>query len=141
MNSSAILFEDLKLRIMNFIEKAKKAQESIQFTFEIDADLSRLELPSIVGMNVYRTIQESINNAIKYANAKQVDITIKSNGDQIDIKVSDDGIGFDIGDTSTGNGLLNMKKRIREIGGDFKLQSQIGEGTTVMASFPKPKSI
>lgn len=141
MNSNAILFEDLKLRIMNFIEKAKKAQEHIQFSFEIDEDLRPIELSSIVGMNVYRTIQESVNNAIKYANASKVSIAIKSNDDQIEIAIVDDGIGFDIGDTSTGNGLLNMKKRIREIGGDFNLQSKAGEGTIVSARFPKPKSL
>lgn len=137
MNSSAISFEDLKLRVMNFIEKAKKAQENIVFEFEIDSELYELKLTSIVGMNLYRTIQESVNNAIKYAQANQVSIQIKSVGPLIAVTISDNGKGFDVANAPTGNGLLNMKKRIREIGGDFNLQSEIGKGTTVSAQIPK----
>lgn len=139
MNSNAISFEDLKLRIMNFIEKAKKAQEHIDFRFDIATDLGKLELSSIVGMNVYRTIQESVNNAIKYAQANQILISIKSNDAQIEILVSDDGNGFDPANTPTGNGLLNMKKRVREIGGRFSLHSEVGKGTTVSVQIPKQK--
>jgi len=137
MNSNAISFEDLKLRIMNFIEKAKKAQENIDFQFVIDPDLGNIKVTSIVGMNVYRTIQESVNNAIKYAEANTIEIAIKSLSDQIEIQITDDGNGFDIENTPTGNGLLNMKKRIKDINGIFQMDSKIDVGTTVKATINK----
>jgi len=137
MNSNEISFEDLKLRILNFVEKAKKAQEHIDFQFVIDEALSRTKVSSVVGMNVYRTIQESINNAIKYAVANKITIAIKKIENSIDIIINDDGNGFDIENTPAGNGLLNMRKRIRDIGGEFNLSSEIGKGTTVSVQIPK----
>ncbi|MFT3793809.1 tetratricopeptide repeat protein [Flavobacterium sp.] len=137
MNSNAITFKDLELRIMNFIEKAKKAKEDINFKFEIADDLSKMELTSIVGMNLYRTIQEAVNNAIKYAEASQIAIQIASESNLVKIKISDDGNGFDTENADSGNGLLNMKKRIKDIGGTYELQSEIGKGTMIQFSIPK----
>jgi signal transduction histidine kinase len=137
MNSNEISFEDLRLRIMNFVEKAKKAQENINFEFVIDEELNRMDVSSVVGMNVYRTIQESINNAIKYAAADSITIHIRSMINYIEISITDDGCGFDIETTPTGNGLLNMKKRIKDIGGTFEISTEPGKGTTVNATINK----
>ena len=137
MNSNAITFEDLELRIMNFIEKAKKAKEGINFKFEIAEDLSAIELTSIVGMNIYRTIQEAVNNAIKYADAELIAIAISTDANQIKIKILDDGKGFDVNNADSGNGLLNMKKRIKDIGGTFEIISESGKGTTVNIAIEK----
>ena len=137
MNSNAITFEDLELRIMNFIEKAKQAKENIDFRFEIASNLNAVEFTSIVGMNIYRTIQESVNNAIKYANAKVIGIEIKEEADVIKIIISDDGTGFDISNTTFGNGLSNMKKRIGAIGGTFEINSELEKGTIIKLSINK----
>ena len=137
MNSEAIAFKDLELRIMNFIEKAKKANEDINFKFEIDDELSQTKLTSIVGMNVYRTIQEAINNAIKYSNGAAISIEIYSEDNQIKISIIDNGIGFNVATADAGNGLQNMKKRIKDIGGTIKIDSQIGKGTTVSININK----
>jgi signal transduction histidine kinase len=137
MNSNEISFEDLRLRIMNFIEKAKKVQENIDFQFDIDKDLGTMKLTSIVGMNIYRTIQESVNNAIKYAEAGKIAIEIKSLSNQIAIAISDNGNGFDIANTPPGNGLANMKKRIKDIGGSFAIKSEPQKGTTINVNIDK----
>lgn len=134
MNADAITFKDLELRVMNFIEKAKSARGNIQFDFKISEHLSRTELSSIVGMNVYRTIQEAVNNAIKYADANRISIAIEGANNQISIAVSDDGNGFDPENAATGNGLQNMKKRIKDIGGTCAITSEPGKGTTVSLS-------
>lgn len=131
MNSNEITFEDLKSRILNFIEKANSAAENIAFKFIIDESLNHKELSSIVGMNIYRTIQEAINNALKYANATQISVEIKNINNQIVIEVLDNGNGFEINNIVVGNGLNNMQKRIEEIGGTFNLTSKIGKGTQI----------
>jgi len=132
MNSDAITFKDLELRIMNFIGKAKKAKEDINFKFEIGDDLAKTQLSSIVGMNVYRTIQEAVNNAIKYAEAGEISIKIYTENCLIKIVVSDNGKGFDTANADSGNGLQNMKKRIRDIGGTCEIDSRTGIGTTIL---------
>lgn len=130
MNSNEISFEDLESRIHNFIEKAKEAKDEIQFSFETDADLKEIKLTSIEGMNVYRSIQEAINNAIKYANASIITIVVKRIENQIQITIQDNGIGFDETKIEKGNGLQNMQKRVEDIGGIFNLESS-NLGTTI----------
>lgn len=131
MNSNQITFEELRSRIHNFIENAKIAQENIDFQFSIDDQLNATEMTSVYGMNVYRTIQEAINNALKYANAKSISIHVQKIDDAIVVKVKDDGIGFDSETVIKGNGLANMEKRIESIGGVFSLKSTLGEGTLI----------
>lgn len=134
MNNNAITFEDLEIRINNYIEKAKLAKDQIRFSFAIDESLKSQKLTSIKGMNLYRTIQEAINNAIKYANASSISINAKQADNQTYILISDNGGGFDSKITETGNGLKNMQKRIEDIGGNFFVFSN-NNGTKIEIIF------
>ena len=131
MNSNEISFEELKGRILNFIEKANDASENSVFKFDIDANLDTIKLSSIAGMNVYRTIQEALNNALKYSKATIISVTIKKIEDKINIEITDNGIGFDKNNSINGNGLNNMQKRIEEIGASFELISGLDKGTKI----------
>ena len=130
MNSNEISYEDLEIRINNFIEKAKLAQENISFSFAIDESLITKKLTSVEGMNVYRTIQEAINNSLKYAQANVISVNIKPLANQVAISIKDNGKGFELEAIEKGNGLNNMKKRIQEIGGIFDLISS-NDGTKI----------
>ncbi len=131
MNHDTITFEDIQTRISSFVEKAKIAQENVAFQFEIGAELSHVELSSVVGMNIYRIIQEGINNALKYAEPTQISIIIQMIDNELTITVKDNGKGFDTNETETGNGLRNMKKRADEINATYHFSSKIGEGTEI----------
>ncbi len=131
MNNNQISFEDLRARIFNFIEKAKIAREDIHFKFNIDDNLNEITLTSIQGINIYRTIQEALNNIIKYAEATEIVISAEMMQNHIHIQVRDNGKGFDSAEVEKGNGMLNMRKRIEDIGGSFKIESTISEGTYI----------
>ena len=131
MNSNEITFEDLHSRILNFMEKAQQLQENINFKFIIHPNLEAIKLSSVVGMNLYRTIQEAVNNAIKHALAKNISIEINSDNQFITILIADDGIGFDQEFIIKGNGLLNMEKRIEEIGGSIRFGKNENGGTQI----------
>ena len=133
MNSNEISFEDLQIRISNFIEKASSASEDIAFDFNIDKNLNTIKLTSIIGMNIYRTIQEAINNALKYAKADKIDVNISKINDKINIEITDNGIGFDKETIVMGNGLQNMQKRIEEINGTFNIETE--NGTKILMVF------
>ena len=137
MNSNEITFDDLHSRILNFIEKAQKSQENIHFKFSIHPNLENVKLTSVTGMNVYRTIQEAVNNAIKHASAKNISIEINRISKLIHITISDDGIGFDENKVEKGNGLLNMEKRIEEIGGTVLFRKSENGGTQIDIQFKK----
>lgn len=74
--------------------------------------------------------KESLNNIAKHASASNVWITISVNPTELIVIIKDDGKGFINDDRQTGNGLRNIKDRLERIGGKYKINSFIGEGTT-----------
>ncbi|MBN9292785.1 MAG: hypothetical protein J0G96_02260 [Flavobacteriia bacterium] len=132
MNHSEIDFGEIHGRIFNFVEKARKSNEQITFSFEVDEQLKTIVFSSVEGMNIYRIIQESVNNALKYAEAKSIEISAKRIKNEIYIVVHDDGKGFNPLTADFGNGLQNMKKRAVEIAAEFEVRSGTGEGTEVI---------
>ncbi len=137
MNKENITFEDLQARIANFIEHAKNASEKTDFSFNIEGNIDEAHVfSSVVGMNIYRIIQEAVNNALKYASADEIEVNISEKEAKYNIEITDDGIGFDQDNTELGNGLNNMKKRAREVGGTLHIKSS-KKGTSVLLKVPK----
>lgn len=136
MNSNEITFEDLRSRILNFIEKAKTAKEDVVFRFTIDEKMIQLKLNSVFGMNIYRVIQEAVNNAVKYSNATQIEIAVETLENNLAVKISDNGVGFNLENMVKGNGIMNMEKRMESIGGIISIDSKINEGTIISFLIP-----
>lgn len=133
MNKNEISMEDLHARILSFIEKAKNATDHIEF--EVHQNVERtILLSSIKGMNLFRVVQEAINNAIKYANASKISIYVSENNKALFISIIDDGKGFDVNAVTLGNGLSNMEKRMSEIEGIVKIISKENKGTEIKLS-------
>ena len=137
MNANEFTFDDLSSRIYNFIEKAQSAKENTAFKFLVDDSLKNSKFSSLEGVNLYRTIQEAVNNAIKYADATEVSVQVQPKENGIVIDISDNGKGFDLETIDLGNGIVNMQKRIEEIGGVFKIQSELTKGTQITISLNK----
>ena len=137
MNANEFTFDDLSSRIYNFIEKAQSVKENTAFIFSIDDTLKNSKFSSLEGVNLYRTIQEAVNNAIKYADAKEISVQVHPHKNGIIIEISDNGKGFDINTIDLGNGIVNMQKRIEEIGGTFKIESQPTKGTQITMTLNK----
>lgn len=131
MNTNEFTFDDLRSRIFNFIEKAKSATEDIHFKFHVDDSLNEEKFSSIIGINLYRTMQEAVNNAVKYSEATEISVNVTSQREQIKIEIKDNGKGFDSDTIEYGNGLYNMKKRIEEVGGTIEIKSKLNNGTTI----------
>ena len=130
MNTDEISLEDLQLRMQKFIEKVKESTENLKINFEIEPKLKLEKFSSLAGINIYRTMQEAINNALKHANATEIQILAKKEPQKIILCIKDNGKGFDVLNTEAGNGLYNMRKRIEEIGGEFQIQSS-ASGTEI----------
>lgn len=134
MNKEAITIEDLKTRISNFIDNAQLSLNGIQFNFNFNTK-SFQSFSSRDGMNIYRLIQEAVNNAIKHAKASQIDVSLTESNNKINIVISDNGKGFDLATAEIGNGLNTMKKRASELKGNFKIESA-ENGTSIYLSLP-----
>ncbi len=103
--------------------------------------INRLE--NSVETNLYRIIQEAVNNAIKYSGAKTIKVIFDHNADYLNVEISDDGKGFayrkilENGQFSaTGHGIFNMKERTSFINGSFNLESEEGKGTKIDIHMP-----
>lgn len=134
MNKEEITFEDLKTRTTNFIEAAKTSLLGIDFEFNYPKDTDNVKLNSLQGIDVYRIIQEAINNAVKHAKATKIEVNFEIVGSDLKISIKDNGVGFDQSTIEAGNGLSSMKKRANEIDADFEMKSS-NQGTQITIQF------
>jgi signal transduction histidine kinase len=131
INKKDISVLDLCNRIQTLIEKTKVASETMQFNLKCNID-DDIIFSSIKGVNIFRVIQESVNNALKYAEATSIDVNLnEGSDDSIIIIIKDNGKGFDINKIELGNGLSNMQRRIAEIDGKIFIESEINKGTNI----------
>lgn len=106
--------------------------------------INRLDSP--VETNLYRIIQEGVNNAIKYAKASNIIVRFSHNINTLNIVIEDDGKGFDYERVErtghfekAGHGIFNMKERTSYIGGVFKIESTPGTGTKIFITLSLDK--
>lgn len=101
---------------------------------QVQGDLSgRLKSP--VETALFRIAQEALNNAIKYANATQINISVEEMNNSVKLVVADNGVGFDLeglaAEEHQGRGLTIMSERAEAVGGRFTIESKPGHGTRV----------
>jgi signal transduction histidine kinase len=104
----------------------------------IDADEISDDLPDEHKTCIYRVVQEALHNAARHANARNLRVTVKNEGDRVAFSVRDDGSGFDKRFVR-GLGLLGMEERVRRLGGELRIDSEMGRGTTISAVLPLPE--
>ena len=120
-------------------ELAKLTGKKILFYNKTDFN-ERLE--SLTEINIYRIVQEAVNNAIKYAESNHILVTLSHSKDILSIVVDDDGKGFEpkkitkIKSGDGGMGMTFMKERISYINGRIFLNSKINEGTRLTINVP-----
>ncbi len=85
--------------------------------------------------NIFLVVKEALHNIVKHSGASEVLINIEFCNDQLNIQIKDNGKGFLINEVSgLGNGLINMQKRIEDIGGKIKIETAQGDGTQISFS-------
>ncbi|NCT19198.1 MAG: hypothetical protein CO023_05440 [Flavobacteriales bacterium CG_4_9_14_0_2_um_filter_35_242] len=139
LNKDEISFDDLKSRLLNYIESAKIAKENISFIFHAEVN-NNIRFNAIQGINIYRVVQEAINNAIKYSAATTLNISLEELNNKLQLKIQDDGIGFHVNEVTLGSGLENMKNRAIAIHAQFQIDSTPEKGTTIILSIPINKT-
>ncbi len=104
----------------------------------IEHQLERVELSPAAQLTVYRLVQEALTNVAKYAKASRITVTLQPHGDSaVRVAVQDDGIGFDhTAPRLATHGLIGMRYRVEAEGGEMRLRSAPGEGTSIEATLP-----
>jgi signal transduction histidine kinase len=118
------------------------ASTAEEITTRLGADL-RLEMDAGVAVPpaweeaLPRIVREAVANAVRHGKARTITVHLRDTGG-IWLRVSDDGRGFDVSDprSDTSFGLIGMKERTESLGGEFKLISEPGRGTSVEVMLP-----
>ena len=114
----------------------------IQMQLRLSENLQSGNLQSVgetVSINLYRIVQESINNALKYAQATKIDVALtKMEDDTLQLSVQDNGMGLDVDavDQSRHFGLLGMRERAQALHGTFSIDSAPNQGTKIQITVP-----
>jgi two-component system sensor histidine kinase DegS len=123
-----------------FIQEIKKLT-TIDLQYRTSGAIPRL--PQKIENNIFRIIQEAINNAIKYSEAGRITVSLKQVENDLIITVKDDGKGFDTkiaesrsSNLDSGRGFFNMYERTEYVNGNLEIQSEPGQGTTVSLTMP-----
>jgi PAS domain S-box-containing protein len=93
-------------------------------------------LPAAWQENLLRLGQEALSNTLKYAHARNFRTRLISNVKEVRLELCDDGDGFQVTERHDGVGLTGMRERAEEMGGELKIVSFRGKGTTVTAILP-----
>ncbi|WP_445385195.1 tetratricopeptide repeat-containing sensor histidine kinase [Robiginitalea sp. IMCC44478] len=108
----------------------------LKYHFEYDNDTDWDGLGGEVKINLYRILQECLQNVIKHAKASLVTITMEQRQDHLCICVKDDGVGFRKEIKKKGIGQKNINSRVESLKGKWKLISSPGKGTEIQIEIP-----
>tara|TARA_R110000868_G_scaffold47276_1_gene155271 strand:+ start:366 stop:2408 length:2043 start_codon:yes stop_codon:yes gene_type:complete len=119
----------------NLLEEQRKTFAT-KLVSTIDKSLKWDVIENSVKINLYRILQESLQNCNKYANATLINVELKKKGDSIVLSIRDNGVGFNIKSKKKGIGLQNMISRTKDCNGSFDIFSTLGEGSTICVTIP-----
>ena len=134
LNTSLVKVIGLSRSIDDIIVNMKAFQQ-IETKFHYDQKLDKL-LSDDQKLMIFRILQEQTNNIIKYADAKNVTISLTEETNRIYLSIADDGKGFDTTVQSKGIGFINIYNRVDAFGGEVDLISFPGKGCSLNIVFP-----
>ena len=123
-------FDKVIMRMRGFAFELLGAKQ-IDFEFDADDDVSKINLSMEARKNLYLIFKEATNNMVKYSEASRAKFTLTGEKDKLRMVISDNGKGFDTTKESLGNGLTNMQKRATEMRAQLLIDSVPGMGTII----------
>lgn len=135
LNHEESTFEEWVIRLKEYFKHLRKVH--IQTS---SIDNSNPVIHARILTELFRVIQEGVNNALKHASCSEILIAISYEGEQIHISIEDNGIGMTESNLP-GFGLINMKERMNSVGGEIIFQQLEGKGTRILISTPLTQTI
>lgn len=108
----------------------------IYITFKSSKTHDEKLIPADIKLNVFRIIQEEINNVIKHANASELKITLAFNTKKLRLELNDNGKGFELQKVKKGLGLQNIQSRVDYFHGKINIETAPGKGCIISIEFP-----
>jgi signal transduction histidine kinase len=134
-NNLFIKKESFLMLLNDFIED-QKIISKINYELQIDSEIEWESLSQSLKINFFRIIQEGVYNSQKYAQAKNISISIQLSKKNMELCVKDDGVGFNSEAKTKGIGLENIKQRVSAMEGFVKIKSINQIGTQIICKIP-----
>ncbi len=120
-----------------------EVEESVELLVEGPSD--RIALGSELRRNLLLVVKEAVRNAVRHAGPGRVTVLVRLSPDRVSAEITDDGGGFAPdrcvnGELTLGRGLLNMRRRASELGGELAIESSAGSGTRIRFDVPVKRS-
>lgn len=121
-------------------EMIEKITKNYSIRFDVKVDEIDGCFTKQAEINIFRIAQEAVNNIVKHSGAIKASLTIKLDETQMILRIYDNGKGFDNenlkGNARRGFGLLGMSERMKLLGGEMKIESELGKGTAINIFLP-----
>jgi len=125
--------------LKKYLQTAEEYSKGVRISFVHIGE--EIRLPSRMEAAVFRLVQESVQNALKHAEARHIDVKMEVTCRQLLVSVKDDGKGFDPSvKKENAFGLIGMRERVELLGGSLAVRSKLGGGTTVFIRIPLDRS-
>ncbi len=124
------------ISIIKQLLKDKSEQGNFEHQFTFDDTISWSQINEVTKANIYRIVQEALQNILKHARAKNVTLEFSKNNQNLVLNLKDDGTGFDTKKAKKGIGLKNIKSRVEKLKGTVAFSSKIKKGTTLLIKIP-----
>ncbi|MEM7132741.1 MAG: Clp protease N-terminal domain-containing protein [Chloroflexota bacterium] len=132
------------LATMEFMDALQQQAEALEYRTgaKVATEIGQLpgpeRFPDRVQETLFRIVQEGFSNIARHARASNVYVRLEHvvEAETLTLEIRDDGQGFDVAQTMKGMGLSNLMSRAEELGGNVKLTSEKGSGTTVQVEIP-----
>ena len=135
------ILDDLGLLpALEWVTGELKKEYGVETVLKVVGDVRRFSQEA--ELILFRIVQEALRNVAKHAQASKAEVKVEFEKQKTQVTISDDGIGFELPESlgdlpHTGKlGLAGMQERVQLLGGNLKLKSKLGKGTTVVATAP-----
>jgi signal transduction histidine kinase len=115
--------------------EAQAARLPFEVVIEADPALRGVRYPQHIETTTWFVVSEALTNAVKHARAARVQVALAQPNGSLAVEIRDDGCGFDSA-TVRGLGLASLADRISIVHGDLRIDSALGQGTTLRAEIP-----
>jgi signal transduction histidine kinase len=142
--SPSVLYELGFEPAVEWLTEQVRTKHGIAVKFESNLRTRRFDKD--IQILLFQAVRELLINVVKHAKAIEASVSIRAFGDHLRITVRDDGVGFDVSrldagmDAEGGFGLFSLRERLQYFGGQLKITTRAGKGTSVTLEIPSKKS-
>ncbi len=131
---------DLVYRMRRFASDLFTSR-SIAFEFRAPLDAAKMPLRAEIRREVFLIFKEGVNNIVRHAQCRRVEINLSTDQHRLVLRMSDDGRGVGTDAIGQGHGLGNMRRRARALGGELQISAAPGCGTSITLTVPVDRKV